>query len=118
MTALGGGVSSQSSWPETPGSPDVTSRYVNSTDIAFTQYDLTLDFQLVSQEKVAPAGQAQLRAQRVARIVMSPTHAKVLAEMIRTAVSQWEGTFGPLPDTASLTPGLPTVPENRAGEGE
>ena len=33
---------------------------------------------------------------------MSPTHAKVLAEMIRTAVSQWEGTFGPLPDNNVL----------------
>jgi hypothetical protein len=98
-------------WPERPDSPDVASRYVNSTDIAFTQYDLTLGFQLVSQEKAAPAGQPQFRAQRVARIVMSPTHAKVLAQMIGTAVGQWEGVFGELPDAARLSPSPPAAPE-------
>jgi Protein of unknown function (DUF3467) len=106
----------QSPWAETPGSSDVASRYVNSTDIAFTQYDMTFDFQIVTAEKVAPTGEPQFLAQRVVRIVMSPTHAKVLAEMIRNAVSQWEGRFGELPDVASLTPGLPSAPENRAGE--
>jgi hypothetical protein len=107
----------QPEWTEQSGSPDAASRYVNGTDIAFTQWDMTLDFQLAVGEKSATAGEMRFVAQRVARIVMSPTHAKVLAEMIRNAVSQWEERFGTLPDTnALMTPGPGVAPEGETGD--
>jgi hypothetical protein len=108
----------QSAWTEAPSSPDVASRYVNGTEIAFSQWDMTLDFQLATPEKAAPGGELQFVAQRVARITMSPTHAKVLAEMIRNAVSDWEARFGPLPDVSSLTPSPapPAGEESRADD--
>lgn len=90
---------------------------VREQDIAFTQYDMTCDFQLVTSEGVGATGEPQLLTQRVARIVMSPTHAKVLAETIRSAVSQWEGRFGALPAAeALLAPGPAAAPTNEAGD--
>jgi hypothetical protein len=53
--------------------------------------------------------------QRVARIVMSPTHAKVLAERIREAVSGWETRFGRLPTVNQLNPPPPIAPEGESG---
>lgn len=106
----------QSAWTEAPGPPDVASRYVNSAEIALSQWDMTIDFQLATP--VMGGGQASeppFLAQRVARIVMSPTHAKVLAELIRGAVGEWETRFGPLPDVESLTPHPAAAPENESG---
>jgi hypothetical protein len=45
---------------------------------------------------------------------MSPTHAKVLAEIIGNAVRQWEAKFGDLPDTAALLPAAVAHPEEQA----
>ena len=106
----------QPDWAEQSGSPDAASRYANGTDIAFTQWDMTLDFQLATAEKATPTGEVRFVAQRIARIVMSPTHAKVLAEMIRNSVSQWEDRFGTLPETEALmSPGPSTSPEGKTG---
>lgn len=77
---------------------------------------MTCDFQLVTSEGVGTASGPQLLTQRVARIMMSPTHAKVLAEMIRSAVNQWEDRFGALPAVDELlTPGPAAAPGNEAG---
>jgi len=108
----------QSAWTEVSGLPDVASRYVNSVEISYSQWDMTFDFQLATPEKVAGAEEAQLQVQRVARIVVSPTHAKVLSESIRDAVSGWETRFGPLPSTAQLTSPPPTAPESEVGDGD
>jgi hypothetical protein len=108
----------QSAWTEVPGLSDVASRYVNSVEISYSQWDMTFDFQLATPEKVAGAEEAQLQVQRVARIVVSPTHAKVLAENIREAVSGWEARFGPLPDVAQLASPPPTAPEGETEGGD
>jgi hypothetical protein len=106
----------QSAWTEALEPSDFASRYVNSVEIAFSQWDMTLDFQLATPVKAASAGESPFMVQRVARIVMSPTHAKVLAEMIKGAVGEWETRFGPLPDVAKLAPGPATAPASDAGD--
>lgn len=114
-----------SSWPDGAESPDPASRYVNSVNIAFSQWDMTLDFRLTTPDEITDAGEATLRVERATRILMSPTHAKVLADIIQRAVSEWETKYGPLPDVSRLwpqpaaTPRLtdaPPVTEAPAGE--
>jgi hypothetical protein len=114
--SLGGDVPAiQSAWTEAPGPSDVASRYVNSAEIAFSQWDMTVDFQLATPVKAAPDAESPFLVQRVARIVMSPTHAKVLAEMIHNAVGEWETRFGALPDVESLTRRPDAAAGNEAG---
>ena len=105
----------QSAWTEVPGSPDAASRYVNTAEISYSQWDMTFDFQLATPEKVPGAEESELSLQRVARLVMSPTHAKVLAERIREAVSGWEARFGRLPTVAQFSPQPTAVSEDEAG---
>ena len=76
---------------------------------------MTLDFQLATPVKAASTGESPFMVQRVARIVMSPTHAKVLAEIIKGAVGEWETRFGPLPDVAKLAPDPAAALESDAG---
>jgi hypothetical protein len=67
-----------------------------------SQWDITIDFQLATPpERLAP-GEIHIEARPVARIVMSPTHAKVLAESIGTTVRDWEAKFGALPSVDQL----------------
>jgi len=79
--------------------------YANSVNVAFSQWDFTLDFQLAAPP--APGAEAgAVSPTSVARVVMSPTHAKVVAELLSASVQGWEQRFGALPDAEILLPGL------------
>jgi len=73
---------------------------------------MTVDFQLVVPV-AGPTG-AHLVPRPVARVVLSPTHAKVLAEIIRRSVVEWEERFGTLPDVAALMPRPPEESQDAA----
>jgi len=92
-------------WSAPLDEANVGAGYTNSVTIGTTQWDVTLDFQFRTP---APgnAANAELPSQRVARLVMSPMHAKVLAEVIAGAIRAWEHNYGALPDAEVLLPGL------------
>lgn len=79
--------------------------YTNSVTVGTTQWDVTLDFQFRTPVPGNMSG-TDLTSQPVARLVMSPMHAKALAEVIGGAIRAWEHKFGPLPDADVLLPGL------------
>jgi hypothetical protein len=88
-----------SSWADTAGAT-ASARYVNGARIDFTQWDMTFDFLLITPAEVIPeeAGtEPDYSAERVSRIIMSPTHAKAFAARIREAVQGWEEHYGQLP---------------------
>jgi Protein of unknown function (DUF3467) len=101
-------------WSAPLDSGDRGASYTNSVIIGATQWDLTIDFQLTTPAPGSTVSDPQFVAQRVARIVMSPTHAKVFAQFLGNAVGTWEGRFGPLPEAATLMP----QPPAGTGEGE
>jgi uncharacterized protein DUF3467 len=75
-------------------------RYVNGARIDFTQWDVTFDFLLVTPNDVIPeetGTEPEYSAERVGRIIMSPTHAKAFAPRIRDAIEGWEEHYGLLP---------------------
>jgi Protein of unknown function (DUF3467) len=87
------------SWADTDGAMP-SARYVNGSRIDYTQWDMTFDFLLVTPADEIPeeAGAEPVYAtERVARIIMSPMHAKALAARIGEAVEAWEKKFGRLP---------------------
>ncbi len=88
--------------PDWQDGGDAPSLYANSTGIAMSQWDITIDFQLATPPERLPPGETRIEARPVARIVMSPTHAKVLAESISTTIRDWEGRFGALPSVDQL----------------
>lgn len=73
--------------------------------------DLTIDFQLVAPDRDAGLGEPR----QLARIMVSPMHAKALAAQLADAVQSWERRFGPLPDVAEL---LAAVGGARNEEGQ
>jgi hypothetical protein len=88
--------------PEWQDDAEVRSLYVNNTAIALSQWDVTVDFQLAAPPPRLTQGENLTESRQVARIVMSPTHAKVLAESISKAVGDWEERFGALPSVDEL----------------
>jgi hypothetical protein len=88
--------------PDWAGGGEIPSLYVNSTGIAMSQWDLTIDFQLATPPDELSPGETYRGARRVARIVMSPTHAKVIAESLSAAVRDWQERFGALPSVDEL----------------
>jgi len=103
-------------WPASQDPSDTVSRYTNTAYIAMSQWDLTIDFRLASPAPGTPVDAPLSVTHEVARIVMSPTHAKVLAKLIGDAVSKWEATFGDLPDAAKLLPAVADPGEQAPGE--
>jgi hypothetical protein len=89
-------------WAATPGTAPLL--YSNGANVAMSQWDMVIDF----QQSAPPSGtllQGQAWASRgVARIVISPTHAKVLADILNKAVRQWEAAYGELPPPEKLLP--------------
>jgi hypothetical protein len=85
---------------------DVSSspQYVNSATIALSQWDLSVNFRL-QRPTVDDAGTSTgVASEAVVQVVMSPTHAKVLAHLLEQAVQEWEGRFGVLPTVDRLIP--------------
>jgi hypothetical protein len=101
----------EQAWPASMSAADVSADYTNSVNASFTQWDVTLDFRFVTPPPGgAEAGTAGAwtpgAGTPVARLVMSPMHAKVLAEVMSNAVQAWETRFSALPDIEVLSPGL------------
>jgi hypothetical protein len=85
--------------------------YANEALLAMSQWDLTIDFRLVAPEQGTGLGEPR----QVARIMVSPMHAKALVAQLADAVRSWEQRFGPLPDAAQL---LAAVGGARNEEGQ
>lgn len=91
-------------WPESEDPSDSEPRYANSVTIGMSQWDLTIDFGLATPAPGSPVSEMQLTLRAVSRIVMSPTHAKVLAGLLTKTVGEWERQFGKLPKADVLMP--------------
>ncbi len=93
-------------WSAPLNPEDRGAAYTNTVNVALTQWDLTMDFQFATPAPGTAAGSPpQFAAERVARLVMSPTHAKVLSALLGNAVKEWESRFGQMPDISVLLPG-------------
>jgi Protein of unknown function (DUF3467) len=74
--------------------------YVNSVRIDYTQWDVTVDLLLITPAGDIPAeagSETTYATERVTRVIMSPMHARALAESLSETLNVWEGRFGPLP---------------------
>ena len=90
----------------TPMDPSETApRYSNGTNVAMSQWDLTIEFQQRYPVPEKAVSDQEWGARSVGRIVMSPTHAKVLAGLLSNALAKWEERFGPLPSEQMLLHG-------------
>jgi hypothetical protein len=72
--------------------------YVNSVRIDYTQWDVTVDLLLITPAGDIPAeagSQTTYATERVTRVIMSPMHAKALAESLGEAVKMWGGQIRP-----------------------
>ena len=105
-------------WGTTSPSPqdsvEATAQYVNGAQIGMTQWDLAVAFTLSFPAPDSTVENQRLTSQTVVRILVSPTHAKVLANLLTKAVSDWESKFGPLPSVEQLAPRM--LPEVEAGQ--
>jgi hypothetical protein len=77
-------------------------QYVNSASTAFSQWDVSIAFRLQRPVLDSSGATAGVTSDPVVQVVMSPTHAKVLAHLLAGVVTEWEGRFGTLPDVESL----------------
>lgn len=74
--------------------PDnVPTFYTNSVDIMMSIYDLTF---IVGQ--IANVLDDRITIDQIARITMSPQHAKVLSRLLTERVALYESVWGPLPE--------------------
>jgi hypothetical protein len=88
-----------STWGDTTGAMSAA-QYVNGARIDYTPWDMTLDFMLITPAGDIPEAKGtepDYSADRVARIIMSPMHAKAFAASIGDAVREWEERYGHLP---------------------
>ncbi len=82
------------------GTASPAALYVNGVRIDYTQWDMTVDLLLstpAGEIPSEPGTEAAYATERVARVIMSPMHAKALAESLSDAVRAWETGFGALP---------------------
>ena len=73
--------------------------YANSVDILVSVYDFQLILGLIEE-----ASSERLVAKVVARIMVSPQHAKALAGVLATNVKKYEEMFGQIPGAPSVEP--------------
>lgn len=78
------------------GSPEVPSFYANSIQAVVSFADFTL---LIGQTGFGTNGELEMR--EVARLNLSPQHAKLLANVLAQRVADYEKTFGPIAVTPS-----------------
>lgn len=77
--------------------------YVNGARIDYTQWDVTVDLLLstpTGEIPPEPGKESAYATERVTRVIMSPMHAKALAESLSDAIRAWEAGFGALPAKA------------------
>lgn len=82
--------------------------YVNSVRLLVSPYD----FQFIAGT-TAPNNEGEIVTYVKAKILMSPSHAKVLAGILATHVAAYEKNFGPIPDNLRATndPKTEMIPE-------
>lgn len=74
--------------------------YVNGARIDYTQWDVTVDLLLstpVGEISPESGKESAYVTERMTRVIMSPMHAKALAESLCDAIRAWEAGFGVLP---------------------
>jgi hypothetical protein len=71
-------------------------RYANSVSVGMSIWDMRIRFAfaVVANDEV-------LKLRDVASIILSPQHAKALADLLNTRLNKYEEQFGPLPDVHS-----------------
>lgn len=74
--------------------------YTNSVQMKMSVYDLALELGIV-----AAADPQRTRVRPVARVVMSPQHAKALASILNAHIQAYERLFGPITDSPKGTQG-------------
>jgi hypothetical protein len=86
--------------PSVSGTAAPAALYVNGARIDYTRWDMTVDLLLVTPTGEIPAEpgkEPEYATERMTRVIMSPMHAKALAESLSEAVRAWEARFGTLP---------------------
>ena len=78
-------------------SDEAPTYYVNSIEIAAGPFDFILTL-----KQIAEVSSERVVYKQVARIIFSPQHAKVLAEVLAKRVAQFESTFGELPSREAM----------------
>ncbi|MHB8890346.1 MAG: DUF3467 domain-containing protein [Acidobacteriaceae bacterium] len=74
--------------------------YANAVTVGMSIWDIRLRFGFAVQ-----ATEESLKIKDVSQVVMSPQHAKALANLLNSRLKKYEEQFGPLPDVA------PTIKE-------
>ena len=72
---------------------DYRSYYTNSAGVQTTPWDITIKF-----GKVIEASKAKLVVENQAEVVMSPQHAKSVAQLMDEQIKSYEAKHGPIPD--------------------
>ncbi len=72
--------------------------YTNSTQLRISVHDLIMTLGVAE-----PFGE-ETRPRAVARIIMSPQHAKVLTDILQKHLQLYEETFGPIPVSPNIKP--------------
>ena len=70
--------------------------YSNATNVGWSIWDIRLTFAFAEA-----ATEESLKLRQVAKIVMSPQHAKSLAGLLNSRLKIYEEKFGPLPDVSA-----------------
>lgn len=73
-------------------------QYCNAAQVLATEWDVSLDFaQLVLTLPQQPGESPSVIRNPLARIIMSPQHAKAFSELLRQQVADYERQHGELP---------------------
>lgn len=75
--------------------PEAPAYFVNSVRILSSIFDFTVLFFQLKMISTEEGDQGQLR--EVAKIYLSPQHAKAISELLSRKVSEYEEQFGPIP---------------------
>jgi hypothetical protein len=83
-----------------PGAPAqvAPARYSNGVLVNATPWDISIEFQHLTVVGTADNSAPEVDVQTVARIVMSPQHARLFQDVLTGVVAQWEEQHGKLPD--------------------
>lgn len=87
------------------GAPQTAPVYVNGVQVNATPWDLSFDFQQLTVVGADEHGAPQVAMQSVARIVMSPQHAKSFQLIFNNVLDQWQQQHGQLPEPQFGVPG-------------
>jgi hypothetical protein len=92
--------------PVTRRSPDYRSIYVNNVKFGITAFEFSIIF-----AEIAETPEAQLYIDQKAKIIMSPVHAKLFADVLLANIKNFEAQFGEikLPPGITMEKRLPTV---------